>query len=99
MLDQLRSEDFAPYLNQTFRVQLEGLQSLELELVQVAPAGQLARPGLREPLSLLFLGPVSSQYLVQHIYRLEHDGLGTLDIFLVPLGPEGGRMRYEAIFN
>jgi len=99
MLDQLGSTDFAPYLNQIFRLRLEGIEPLELELVQVAPAGQLARPGSREPFSLQFLGPVSSQYLVQHIYRLEHDALGALDIFLVPLGPEDGRMRYEAIFN
>jgi hypothetical protein len=33
------------------------------------------------------------------MYRLEHPELGVLDIFLVPLGPEEGRMRYEAIFG
>lgn len=99
MLDGLHSTDFALHLNQTFLVRLEDIEPLELELVRVAPAGQPARPGLREPFSLQFLGPVSSHYLVQHIYRLEHDALGALDIFLVPLGPEGGRMRYEAIFN
>jgi hypothetical protein len=38
-------------------------------------------------------------YLQQHIYRLEHEQLGALALFLVPLGPEQGRMRYGAIFN
>jgi len=25
--------------------------------------------------------------------------LGTHEVFLVPLGPQEGRMRYEAVFN
>lgn len=100
MLDKLQTSDFIQYLNQMFRVHLDafGVEPIELELVHVAAAGQRSRPEARQPFSLQFLGPISSQYLVQHIYPLEHPGLGRLDLFLVPLGPESGRMRYEAIF-
>jgi hypothetical protein len=100
-LDQLQSSDFSPYLNQMFSIQLdaEGVAPIELELVQVTEIGKAFRPGARQPFSLHFLGPASSQYLLQHRYRLEHLELGALDIFLVPLGSEEGRMRYEAIFS
>jgi hypothetical protein len=100
MLDKLQVSDFNPHLNETFRVHLDafGVEPIELELVHVAEAGQSSRPQARPPFSIQFLGPPSSQYLVQHIYPLEHPGMGRLDLFLVPLGPESGRMRYEAIF-
>jgi hypothetical protein len=70
-----------------------------LELARVTGPGQTSGGEARQAFSLLFLGPLSPQYLVQHTYRLEHEQMGTLEIFLVPLGPENGRMRYEAIFN
>lgn len=101
MLDQLTSADFAPYVNQAFTIRLEGIEPIGLELVSVTDytaAGMQDAPR-RQPFSLHFLGPVSRQYLQQHIYQLEHEQMGMLELFLVPLGLEGGRMRYEAIFN
>jgi hypothetical protein len=100
-LDQLTSADFAAHVHEVFRVQWAGIEPIELELDRVQelnPATAL-RPDGRRPFSIEFLGPISSQYLPQHIYRLEHAQLGILEIFLVPLGPEQGRMRYEAIFT
>lgn len=98
-LDQLQSNDFAPHLHQTFTVRLEGIEPIELELDLVTERGRGFHPEKRQPFSLQFLGPVSSQYLLQHTYRLEHPEMGVLDLFLVPLGQEAGRMRYEAIFG
>jgi hypothetical protein len=99
VLDKLASTDFAPYLNQTFCIRLEGVEPIDLELVSVTEAGSASRPEARNPFSLHFLGPVSSQYLLQHTYSLEHEQIGTLELFIVPLGLEEGRMRYEAIFT
>jgi hypothetical protein len=99
VLDKLASMDFAPYLNQIFCIRLDGTEPIDLELVSVMDAVQPSRPGTRVPFSLHFLGPVASQYLVQHIYRLEHEQMGAFDLFIVPLGPETGRMRYEAILT
>ena len=98
-LEQLQSSDFGPYVHEMFSIRLEGVEPIVLELVSVTEAGEKSRPEARQPFSLHFLGPVSSQYLLQHIYSLEHGQMGTLDLFLVPLGPEGGRMRYEAILS
>ena len=100
MLDKLQSSDFLPNLNTIFRIHLDGeADAVPLELARVTGTGQRFSPEAREAFSLLFLGPVSPHHLVQHIYRLEHEQMGTLEIFLVPLGPENGRMKYEAIFN
>jgi hypothetical protein len=101
MLDQLTSRDFARHLHEVFTIKLETIDPIGLELdcvTELRPASDEAGPA-RQPFSLLFLGPVSRQYLLQRTYRLEHDQMGALDVFLVPLGLEGGRMRYEAIFN
>jgi hypothetical protein len=49
--------------------------------------------------ALLFVGP-AQPILDQRIHRLTNEGLGTLEIFLVPLGPgPEGPARYEAVFN
>jgi len=99
LLDKLTITDFRPYINQTFRIHVDGLEPVDLELVSVTEAGRASQTDARNPFSLLFIGPVSPQYLPQHIYRLEHADMGVLELFLVPLGPEEGRMRYEAIFT
>ena len=98
-LDKLQSSDFLPFLHQFFKVRLDGEDVFDLELVSVAEFGPNSMQGARKPFSLQFLGPVSRQYLQQHTYCLEHANFGVLELFIVPLGPEAGRMRYEAIFS
>ena len=96
MTHLLTLEDFQPLLHQSFRLRLEGL-TLQLELV-VAQALQ-PRPGLaRAPFALEFRGP-TQPILPQRIYPLHHPARGTLDIFLVPIGPDDIGQRYEAVFN
>lgn len=99
MLDKLQCSDFLLLLHQSFKVRLGNEGVHHLELVSAAEVGLRSSQAERQPFSLQFLGPHSSQYLQQHTYRLEHETLGGLDIFIVPLGPEAGRMRYEAIFS
>jgi hypothetical protein len=40
-------------------------------------------------------------HLPQSTYRFEHDTLGVLDLFVVPIGPpaDGDGMLYEAVFS
>jgi hypothetical protein len=47
--------------------------------------------------SLEFHGPLEWAF-DQSMATLEHADLGRIDLFLVPLGPAGERMRYEAVF-
>lgn len=98
-LAQLQSSDFRAHLNSMFSVRLDEMEPIELELVKMVEAGPKFKPEARQPFSLYFLGPVSSRYLLQHTYHLEHPQMGEIDLFLVPLGLEAGRMRYEAVLT
>ena len=101
MIGELTSADFAPHLHEIFRIDLGSNLIIDLELTVVTDLNPAtaAKPDGRRPFSIEFLGPISPQYLPQHIYRLEHATFGPLEIFLVPLGPINERMRYEAIFT
>ena len=101
MTELLQSADFQSQLDQIFsiRLDLNGATTIDLQLVSVKELGAATGTGTRAPFSLHFLGPVSQQYLRQNTYQMVNEKLGTLDIFIVPLGAEAGRMRYEAIFT
>ena len=99
MLERLQSSDFTPLVEQRFQVSVPGLAPLELSLAEVSELGELATPeSSRRPFSLIFLGP-AKPVLPQAIYPLQHDALGRLEIFIVPLGLRQGQMQYQAIFT
>jgi hypothetical protein len=97
MLEKLTRDQFAGCLHQRFRLSSE-TAAFDLELIEVRSLAGPPSPSGREPFALLFRGP-ADPILPQRIYPLEHAGLGKLDIFLVPVGPDDQGMRYEAVFN
>lgn len=97
MLETLAVADWQQCLEQRFTIQLAPDARLDLRLVAVTPLG--AESGYRrQPYSLLFAGPLTP-LLPQATYSLRNESMGELGIFLVPLGPQGQAMRYEAIFT
>jgi hypothetical protein len=104
-LSKLTHADFEQYLHQAFHVYIPTLDPIDVELHKVGQLGprtsaEAEADGRRQPFSLVFLGPSSNQYLAQAMYTVEHEQLGKLMLFLVPLGPTPeGRMRYEAVFT
>ena len=93
----LTQEDFQKCVNQTCQVHHES-NSLELQLIEcrkLSPSGR--RGGRREPFALLFHGP-KTPILPQRMYRFDFLQLGIVEIFIVPIGPDGSGMQYEAIF-
>ena len=99
MTETLQSTDFQTQLDHTFSIHLDHARTIDLQLVSVTKPGTTSKNGSRNPFSLHFLGPVSQQYLQQHTYPMVNERLGRFDIFIVPLGAEAGRIRYEAIFT
>jgi hypothetical protein len=98
MLQDLTHTQFAGCLNERFRIHAD-TASFDVELIQAEALGpHHDGSARRESFSLVFRGPLQP-VLPQRIYRLEHEGLGTLEIFLVPVGPDKDGMRYEAVFN
>lgn len=96
-LEPLTRESFAPHVASRFVVPALAGGTFALTLVSIDAAGA-GLPGKRVPFALHFHGP-ASPVLPQGVRRLTHPVLGDLEIFLVPLGPNGGAMVYEAIFS
>ena len=96
-LADITHHQFAACLNQSFRVRL-GDTSLETELIQVSPWGS-PLPGQRQPFSLTFRGASEPILPQQRIYSVENAMIGTLELFLVPIGPDEQGMCYEAVFS
>jgi hypothetical protein len=94
-LDELTAEDFLAVKGEQFRLTAA---QLDLELAQVTQYSGGFPSTARPPFSVLFHGPLQP-VLPQAIYRLENEQLGGLELFIVPLGPEQGAMRYEAVFG
>ena len=98
-LDALEEGDFKSHLGTSFRLHLSAAEQLELVLAEVTAHPYLPPiPRRRRGFSLLFRS-VLPGHLPQGTYRLEHEQMGGLELFLVPIGPRGGGMCYEAVFN
>ena len=115
MLDRLTIDDFRERIGETFTVTPrdgEGrpveAQAFRVELRRADPsqyADAAARGGEeprhspgREPFSLEFLSRLP-HHAPQQTFTVEHEQMGTFDLFLVPLGPSAEGHRYEAVFG
>jgi hypothetical protein len=69
---------------------------LALELVDVRRLGAALRDG--GAFSLTFQS-APGPFVPQATYPIAHPKLGTLEMFIVPLGPKNGGNQYEVIFT
>jgi hypothetical protein len=94
-LEALRADDFAPLLREPFRIDPGDGSAIAVDLIEVSEADSGAG---RRQFSLVFQGGPTPP-LPQRIYAVEHERLGRIEIFLVPLGPDGIGQRYQAVFT
>ena len=96
MLERLCKEDFEPLVGQKLKV-MSGTSSTELEL---AEASELKSPSPRatRPFRLI-LRSRENWRAPQGMLRVEHPSLGALEMFAVPVGPDGVGLCYEVLFN
>ena len=110
-LETLTADDFLEVKGSQFALTIEHPSPerhvvFQLQLADVTQASSGSSGAFRKTFAVLFHGPLEP-VLPQGIYRLEHDELGALEIFIVPIGPDepaepGQRpvaMRYEAVFG
>lgn len=95
MSERLEHAEFLENQGSTFSLQLEGSDPFELELIEVS---ELRKGPLQEMFSIVFRSR-SETVLPQRIYRLKHERLGEMDLFLVPIKKDADGVYYEAIFN
>jgi hypothetical protein len=99
MTDQaLVLEDFADKVGEVFAVSEEGVPAIPLTLTEAEPLINRLPPEVRPPFSLVFLAK-DPRVLPQRLYRLEHNGMGPLSLFLVPIGKSAEGVTYQATFN
>ena len=94
-LAALGIDDFKPLLGSQFDVQAAG-GTVAMKLSRVDPAGESGRKG--GAFSLIFAAP-RGPWLPQAIYPMRHAALGTMEIFLVPIGSLGEANGYQAVFT
>jgi hypothetical protein len=94
-LSALTADDFEPRSGETFRLATPN-GALELKLVEVRRLGPALRAG--GAFALTFQS-APGPFLPQATYPVGHPELGTLEIFVVPLGPKNGGNQYEVIFT
>ena len=97
MTPEFTEKEFSQHLNSTFLITFTDGE-IELRLVEVK--GYV--PGANEESGMerfsIFLDG-ARVCLPQGVYRLKHEQMGELDIFLVPVSAEQDGFRYEAVFN
>lgn len=97
-MDCVSLEGFAPLCGEPFSLSLQtDPPLLHATLIEAKPLPQPAFNG-RQPFSLLFAGP-PAPLLPQSIYRVAHQGLPALDMFLVPVAADATGVRYQAVFS
>lgn len=95
----VKLDAFASRIGEPFRMWASSDRAIDVTLVEArALAAAGVSPAGRAAFSLTFRA-AGGELVPQRIYRVEHDGIGSHDIFLVPIGPDGTGMRYEAIFT
>lgn len=96
----LRLEDFEPLIGQTFTFRAGGGHVLSTRLDHGRRLGGSTVPDARRrPFALVFTTEASG-VLPQQTVEVANATLGSLEIFVVPVGPDSeGRMQYEAIFT
>lgn len=105
-MEQLTLETFQPHAGSTFQLIIDEQPVLDLVLAEVEDLSRPNRSRRQDdrvrtsPFSLIFHGPLSP-VANQQSFDLQHEQLGRLNIFLVPVGPDTSRekMCYQAIFN
>jgi hypothetical protein len=94
MLETFNHEIFAAQLNTKFAL-ADAPEPFELELVEAtAPTATATQTFF----SLFFRGR-GDKPLPQGTYRMTHERLGEMEIFLVPTALDGDGFKYEAVFN
>lgn len=91
---------FEPLVGTRFRTSEGPDPPVELELIEVRPLRPPYPPGPGErlPFALLFRYSGDETW-AQSIVSLQHDTLGALSLFLVPIGREPEGLLLEAVFG
>lgn len=96
-IELLTIDHFSDKVGQAFVIEESNAPAVELTLTEAKPLRNFANSP-RAPFSLVFTSR-GDFVLPQRMYPLRHPALGLQSIFLVPIGKDGDKVSYEAVFN
>ena len=100
-LANLTAGDFSPHVDSAFLIRSESQLPKRVILHQVleytTKRDEMRPRNLRAAFSVFFRG-ASGDKLEQGTYRMDHDELGTFELFLVPIGSGRDATVFEAVF-
>lgn len=88
-------EQFTAHVDSTFRARVADGQAFDFQLFKLEST---ISNNIQEAFSLLFKAPLDTPPF-QNIFRLEHESLGEMDLFLVPVKQKEDCYVFEAVFN
>ena len=102
---RLSEETFSRYISTTFRIYTSPLTAINLELIKVSrressssDSEKRAKIPDMDCFSVVFRGPRKLS-LESRTYKVEHDQMGTFDLFITPVDDHKKQRRYQAVFN
>ena len=88
-------QEFSDALDSCFQAHIADGPDFDLFLIEFE---DIVSNATQENYSLLFRATVDAPP-VQNIYRVEHETLGAMDLFLVPVKKDENGLYYQAVFN
>jgi len=98
-LEEVAESEFRSRVGQSFTVEAPLGEAFSVTLIEVTSHPHLPHAPERRRGFSIVLQAEGSGHRPQSIYRVGHAQMGAMELFLVPIGPRGGRMCYEAVFN
>jgi hypothetical protein len=95
-LATLAASDFEPLLHQKFRL-VEAGTEIALELIEVSQTRSARGGEKRAPFILQFKSSPGAMR-PQGIFRIEHEELGAIEVFAVPVSADESGCCYDVIF-
>ena len=92
---QATLDEFKPLVGESFTVLVDEDRG-ETFVLESVDGRTAVDPARRQPFSLLFSCEILPAF-PQRIYRFEHDSVGALDLFAVPVEERDGRSFYEVV--
>ncbi len=96
-LSKITSEHFTPYLNQQLQIVFSDAL-VQAELTEIVENDTYS-PSERKPFHIMISIGTEFPLLRQGIYRLGFSQQMIMDVFMVPVGPDGKGQRYQIIFS
>jgi len=97
-MSELVFEDFEAHVGANFTLDEEPFPPLQLVLETAKLLPQRDSPASRPAFTLLFRC-ADPRILPQQIYRIAHQEMGSVSLFLVPVGQDEAGVKYESLFN